>query len=502
MSSSSADDSPKSATPNSTSTYEYRDESNNHEPFETFQTKVLTLAHDIFPDAREVELEQRRGGGYNRVVIVRMALPSSSSSSSSSSSGSLAGIFRIPRHPELPEGEFECSEGHAEPAAVDPNVQDQAAVLLLLESRHIPAPHLIAFDASTDNAIQSPFVLLEFAAGAELHLIYGTLCTKEQLEIAEAMVDFLFRMEEVRFSECGMVVAKSGELLKTVTKASKVSELLEIPTAVVRGFHRSRWLGHNPTADNTLYTSTSTQELLHQLLLDYRETEKSVGVVGFAMWDALCEMFEDMCDQGCFSDLAAWSHQGSSILYHWDLDPRNIIVTRSDGRDNTSTTKERVDEPDGHSKSKWIIDKVIDWDRVQAVPPILARKPLVWLWDVLHDSYRSNPDNYDRFTYDGDADLLPASRHDPAQGDFSPEQEAVRAHFEKCFVREMQKLYPRYNAEVYQDEAYGRGSWIRRIARFAIHGAGDGEDTKRFHALERDWSRGRLQFVRSEVSSG
>jgi hypothetical protein len=29
---------------------------------------------------------------------------------------------------------------------------------------------------------------------------------------------------------------------------------------------------------------------------------------------------------------------------------------------------------------QWEIDKVIDWDRVLAVPEVLARKPPVWLW--------------------------------------------------------------------------------------------------------------------------
>ena len=66
--------------PNSTSTYEY-----SHEPFETFQNKVLLLARSL-GGSNDVEVRYNRGGSYSRVVFARIMRDGAAST----------GIFRIP----------------------------------------------------------------------------------------------------------------------------------------------------------------------------------------------------------------------------------------------------------------------------------------------------------------------------------------------------------------------------------------------------------------------
>ena len=48
-----------------------------------------------------------------------------------------------------------------------------------------------------------------------------------------------------------------------------------------------------------------------------------------------------------------------SVLYHWDFQPRNIIVEG------------------GNDQSK--VTGLLDWDEVLSVPLVLARKPSAWL---------------------------------------------------------------------------------------------------------------------------
>lgn len=103
--------------------------------------------------------------------------------------------------------------------------------------------------------------------------------------------------------------------------------------------------------------------------------------------------------------------------------------------------------------------------------------------------------------FNGDVDVISAARYDIARGKeyFSPDDDALRTHFEEHFVLNMRKIYPRYNLDAYKDEAYGRGGWLRHVARFAIYGAYSSEDDRRYNALEEDWAQGKLQYLRAEL---
>lgn len=139
---------------------------------------------------------------------------------------------------------------------------------------------------------------------------------------------------------------------------------------------------------------------------------------------------------------------------------------------------------------------VIDWDKVQAVPPVLARKPPTWLWDFCgeseHDSIASD--------WDGDVDLLDALRWDVDSGRQSLQDQQIKQRFEETFVEQMTELYPGYDMEAYVEEAYGKGRWIRRIARFAVKGYNDTQDFERFKALDEDWSAASRQ--RADADEG
>jgi hypothetical protein len=100
---------------------------------------------------------------------------------------------------------------------------------------------------------------------------------------------------------------------------------------------------------------------------------------------------------------------------------------------------------------QWEIDKVIDWDRVLAVPKMLARKPPMWLWtssEILDNSSVSS-------FYDGDIDILSLSWND--NDTLAPADWHIKQYFEDGFVEQLSKISPGYTKAVYLEESYGKG---------------------------------------------
>jgi hypothetical protein len=151
----------KSTTPNSTSTYEY-----SYEPHESFQHKVILLARS-FGDCQEedIQLQRRRGDSFNRIVVAHVKR----------NDHTVAGIFRIPHLSTVT-----CADqSDGDHQQIDTEIQDQVAVLQFLASRDIPAPALLAFDASAANPTGLPYVFQDYSTGTCLSHVYADMSTGE-----------------------------------------------------------------------------------------------------------------------------------------------------------------------------------------------------------------------------------------------------------------------------------------------------------------------------------
>ena len=154
------------------------------------------------------------------------------------------------------------------------------------------------------------------------------------------------------------------------------------------------------------------------------------------------ENLEEMDKCGSFEEQQA----GCNVVYHWDLQPRNILIRAQQSFSIHSRPVE------------WVFDNVIDWDDVDCVPPLLTRCPPVWLWDFSDDNENSAlPEGYD-----GDADLLPVDQYTPHNGPLpqgeketiqyiksslvqhrlSPEDDDIKQYFELQFVKGLATIYP------------------------------------------------------------
>ena len=148
----------------------------------------------------------------------------------------------------------------------------------------------------------------------------------------------------------------------------------------------------------------------------------------------------------------------------------------------------RNDNGNGDETGGGKIGKIIDWDELLVVPPVLARKPPEGFWDVSDDTeYSSLP-----IGYDADVDLLPTSRFGVVGiggARISTDDQQITQYFGDSLVQGQAKMHPGYNRTVYIDEAYGKGRWVRLLARFAFQGASDNQDLTRFNHIHREWSR-------------
>lgn len=126
---------------------------------------------------------------------------------------------------------------------------------------------------------------------------------------------------------------------------------------------------------------------------------------------------------------------------------------------------------------------MIDWDECLSMPAVVTRKPPIWLYDFSDAAeHLSFPAIY---IYDGaDVDLLPPAHYVPGTGRLDGDKPLVRERFKARLIDRLSAIYPKIDRATYLDDAYGRGRWLRLVARFAIHGVHDNRDYDRFDHLQ------------------
>lgn len=465
------DHSSKGSTPNSTSMYQY-----SHEPYESFQSKVALLAHNL-ADVDTVAITRVRGGSYNRVVRARLE----------DNDKTVDGVFRIPRFSDLVAPKDEEKGSDVLKPDLDHDIHDQAAVLQLLRIHDIPAPTLLAFDATINNDIGLPYVFQEFCDGRPLDLEYGNMCLSEKLSIAESLAELMLAFEKVTFTSMGTLQASTS--LDRPFRASYLSGHDE--SLMTTETHPFDLEGEYTAASGDI--SVSLADFLCELLQTHHRVCLSLDRHDSVadMWPRLCEISKEMLAAGFYDSTESQKlTTKNSILYHWDLMPRNILVRRI----NDQYKSQGDADEQATSQSRWEIAKVIDWDKVQVLPALLTRKPPVWLWDFSDDIGNASISS----GYDDDADLLRPSRYADSSERLSDENRQIKKAFEERLTIGLKGFYDHYDADVYHEEAYGKGRWLRRLARFAIEGVSDNEGLKRYEHFEKEWSALRLQYGKEE----
>ncbi|KAJ4122972.1 hypothetical protein NW768_009963 [Fusarium equiseti] len=295
-----------------------------HEPFETFRSRVLTFAlSTIWPDAvaQEVAVERLPGGGFNRIIaLTRRPQPDQKTEY----------ILRIPR--------FDAAQ-----------VENEVAALQFVhQNTKIPAPTVVALDGTEQNGLVSPYTVQNRIPGVDLYSSFPKLSHEERCRVAREFGDIFRQMLDIRSQRAGKLVMPTDD--KSLTAR----------------IHVAPWRSTDPKLI-TPYTNSEPSEPVHKLLIDIFNARKAedldrcpTDTVGPKLMDQFTEMTMELEAGGWFAN------QHYSIA-HLDLAPRNILV------DVTA------------DKNLPIISAVLDWDSAVLAPMFMSCTPPMWIWDWQDD---------------------------------------------------------------------------------------------------------------------
>lgn len=412
-----------------------------HESFNQFQLKVLAFARSsIWPHSGgtdNITVERLRGGGFNRIIGLTMTsnpskdrdLTENQPKEGRSSEAVIEYILRIPR--------FDASQ-------VDADVAALLFVKRLSEIEHgsgipaIPAPEVIAFDETENNALESSFMVQKRLHGQSLIDVYPQLGHSQQRRVAQELGRAFRRMLAVSSTQAGrLVLPGDNKTLDAEPHVTSWDPCSSIYTQSVPKPTTSTPYRAGPACESVL-------ELLRRIFEDQKaEIRERRPKDSFrpARIDQFCNMASEMDAAGYFVKL-----DGHFALSHLDLEPRNILV-----------------DQDSPSECP-IISGILDWDSAVLAPAFMSCTPPMWIW-----SWKEDEDEDERM-----------ANEEPA----TSEEKELKILFEtEAGPDYIQYSYP---------AAY---RLARRLVRFAIHGIRSSEDEQEAKAMLEEWQGIRQQDI-------
>ncbi|KAL8723568.1 MAG: hypothetical protein Q9181_007261, partial [Wetmoreana brouardii] len=348
------------------------------EPFDEYKAKIEQLLDSIGLKDFSIDVIQR---GYSFMNCV-YAL--------TSSDGIDQYILRVAIN-----GCMRDSDGRHE------TLENDVVVLGYLEDK-LPVPHIKAYSLTADNVLGAAYTVQTRILGQSLDTMWATLDYTDKYAIVDEFLDLLVRLESVQFATAGTLAISAP-----LPAQSNDFSTTELPIVSPFDVHATK-----PSSDhqpNTEPVGPNLKLLLTSHLEKWIQEEIDRG--------------QHMQDEGGFKD-----QPFPIVLHHWDLEPRNLMVSKASGT--------------------WKICGVIDWDDAVALPTPLARIPPRWIWHFPDEE----PDLEDGWLNDD-------QYKDP---ELSDENGALKAYFDT----KVEAVLPGYT-----EDAYGRGRWLRRIWHFAKEGA-------------------------------
>lgn len=400
-------------------------DSSKMEPFESYQKKIEQLCAELNLQDYAIEVIQH-GYGYQNCVY----------SLSSASDPAKDYVLRV----------LQCSQ---ESDGLCVEIMDELAVLGYLQGK-VPVPKVKYYDLSEQNPLGQPFTIQTRLPGLALSKVYEGLSQPDKFAIIDQVVDIMVQLEAIRFPTAGHLKSKG-----TVIPSSKDGNV--VAGELVTELFDSRYPNDEHETDEARLRERGGPNLeshMRSLIEGWIERQREEDLADLdregkdkAAWDddmsceiptykRLLSMLRDLDDQSAFKQ-----QPFPIVLYHWDLEPRNILVEKSHG--------------------VWKITGIIDWDGAEAVPRPLARRPPVWMWDFGEEP-ESGFYNSDQYP--------------------DPELSVESQHLKDYFDSKVEKALPGY-----LEDAYGPGRWLRRMFPYCKLGLSDSNDMRYCQELLEQW---------------
>ncbi|KAK4464345.1 phosphotransferase enzyme family protein [Cladorrhinum samala] len=339
----------------------------NAEPFDAFTHRVRELILTaVWPNAtaEQVTVEEMTNSRFNQIIGISWNVDRHN----------LQHILRIPQF------------------ADSGDIGEQVAALKFVKKHtKIPAPTVIEYDRSSDNALGSPYMVQNRITGVSLHKMTTPVMNVPHagwLKLAHELGEAYRQMLVVRSAAAGRLVLSSESLGGSIHVAP--FETSETPSRPAQPY----------AAAGPNQISSDAALALVKDLLNFRQEKQMAGKPAESRgeFQDLLVMARELADAGYFNDL-------DCCLCHLDISPRNILVDPSIAGTRNAGSK---------------IAAILGWRSAILAPSFMACTPPAWLWSHDDADRHGNADKEN-------SDELDESSHnlDPKTEDSHKEIKAV-----------------------------------------------------------------------------
>jgi len=307
-----------------------------------------------------------------------------------------------------------------------------AATLRFLTPNLPLVPRFLRMEITGDNVLECAWMMMSYLSGTSLNEVLKTTSPAQEIQVCKKVAKVLHDLQRITFTDTGPLEADPDDACLV-----KVGRFEDFDLTL-------------PVLDE------SAQPLLSSwlsLLLSWRaDAEGGVGIV-FTHVTELQHILSQMIDLEYFVD---YDRLDSTVLSHSDLHGGNVLL-------------------DQMQDEEWDVTGILDWENARAMPRVLAPCSLEWMWsDELYE------DGDLAFLWTGDLDFVPRTN---AAG-ISPKNRQLKQAID---------AYMASTDSAYFDKVYGRGRWIRRVAKYAISGWHDNRDDTMTEWLIKEWAEHKLE---------
>jgi aminoglycoside phosphotransferase (APT) family kinase protein len=311
-----------------------------HEPFATFQSKVVELCRKEWPYLRKDDLTitHMEGGSYNRVIGIQIE-------------GSCEQVSWLKRQVQLflrtlcPGIIRKTDVRHYVlriPRQEHAWVGHGVAILKFLAATSVPAPRNRTFSLSAENPIGSPYMIQPRLPGKSVHEVYLELNTQQRISFARDLGSALKEMSKIRSQYSGTLNPDS------ILAGSSDTQLLRLQCPPRNAFRPS----NEPFVPSTAET---VFEFFMSRFARQREYDLTLHREYINPWKPFGAIVQHLHSLGFLTE-------NIYTLTHMDFEPRNILIH------TTSPTTASL-------------SAIIDWDEAVFAPVFTNCRPPSWLWD-------------------------------------------------------------------------------------------------------------------------
>lgn len=288
------------------------------EPFEDYKLKIQQLLHEIGLKESSIDAIQH-GYGYMNCVYALTSLKDPNEQY----------ILRV-----AIDGDIRDSDGRHD-------TMENDIILLGYLKDKLPVPRVKAYSTTAEYVLEAAYTVQTKIPGESLDTLWKTMEHADKYAIVDEFLSLLLQIESVKF-------ASGGTFAVSVPLPAKMDDFCEFDVPVVRAFDASVQeppLSPKITQDKpgTDVKSLLTSHLDKWIQEEFDRGQHELSCAITPRFEKLKAMLDDMTSEGAFNN-----QPSPIVLHHWDLEPRNLMVSKASGA--------------------WKICGIIDWDDALALP--------------------------------------------------------------------------------------------------------------------------------------